>query len=1113
MTDCASLWQHILNHHKVDSAQYIQATFVLKILRNKHIALYQGDRDVQLTSERARELQKLLEQSGTRKEQQLRTKFLNRGLREGAKEFNWKITLLPREVSLKPEMAPFTPASFTDLQLIRKLEQAFLRDLGSPLEKDCTTRLYGQVLLSAALFGGLLHKGWVEAWFRGIFDGMRVGEKFLWIEMRRQFVTETQLDTGKGVKGSHVSIGRRWLADPLTEALLYRLHAMSSKDGKLGHNMQNASAEKAPPKAWGYLRGYLCHLGFGKSPLVKSLQVLVCAVKVRYGLYIPQALVGYATGDLNAVSLPPAAWTRLMTGKSVPAVRHRKPEADDWVPPEPAKLSKDNNPGQFDMAIQETILSEIRDALYAPKGDGKERKYKTKPAHARKTINEVIQRRSAEMWPILNLIAAWLLHLLSPSGTRKSLGLRRQARQPSTAGRYLSSIGGVLLAVSDDRNLADMSSEEFSEMYEDAAEGKKSSSERHYAMVVMSRFHAYLVETDEGPPAYFSGIKCRGPIESTVDANLVTPEIFLKVLGVLGFQSGNVSRDREISMLLAILAFRCGLREGEARNLLMSDLQGNHNVELLIRLNDNFRPKSLSGTRRLPLTILLTNDELGRLLAWRALRHKEGALPDSYLFTDHARQRHHISYEVVIEPVKAALRQVTSDQTLVFHHLRHSFATWLNLKLTLPLDSRHWQDCCFMNDLEFNVEKLQALRKSLIGSPDASQQGLYTVAMLIGHSAPDITCQNYSHLLDWQLWVELVDDLNSVALSENELIEITGLSRAQIWRVRKSMNTASWTVSPHIPALRHKWGKLFTDPQVALATEPDTSPLHNNVASNSSKKDSAPSMPDWRVVQTILTICQRKSLRISQQSEIKGIPKYEIWRWLLKAEEIADIETRKTKKPNSRKPRHIGTRKRLHKKPTSNNDRNDKSINIQAVSQDRFPSPPRIKSDIELVDRIFNHIRDVDPGTLKIISAGIIFFLFNYTVAKGGIRCWRVCQAKRYLEFIELLGVPKQLVRIVCYPPEGSSVFEQERGVQVWAEDLLLSPQQFTLTPFADEGRQDRGSICINVAATAEIHLISKVAATVAARKKEEKEEKYYKTPNSYGFRYAMYMFYIMYNW
>ena len=1097
MIDSAPLWQHLLNRNKVDSSQHIQANFVLKVLRQKHTALYRGDRDVQLSSERAKELQKLFEQSGTRREQQLRTRFLNSGLTAGAKELNWKITLLPREVSLKPEKSPFTPASFACLQIIRELEQAFLRDLGVPLVKDCNNRMFGQVLLSAVLYGGLLHKSWADAWFRGIFDGMRVDEKFLWIEMRRQFAIENQLDTGKGVKGRPVTIGRRWLADPLTEALLYRLHEMSNNGSKPGHNMQKTLVEKTLPKAWGYLRGYLCHLGFGKSPLAKSLQALVSAVRVRYGLYIPQVLVGYATGELNAVSLTPGAWTRLMTGKSVLTERHRNSETFAGVSPEPAKLPQAVIPGKFDMALQEIILSEIKDALYAPKGEGKERKYKTKPAHAFESIAEVIQRHSAEISPILYLIAAWFQHLLAPSGTRKSLGLRRQARQPSTAGRYLSSIGAVLLDVGGDRTLAGMSSDEFSDLYEDAAEGKKSTSERRYATVVMARFHAYLVEAFGMPWVTFAGIRGRGPIEATVDANLITLDMYRKVVGVLGVHSDNLPRRREISLLLAILAFRCGLREGEARYLLMSDLQGNRTVELLIRPNKSFRPKSLSGTRRLPLTLLLTDDELRRLLAWRALRHKEGAQPDNYLFTIDSRLRYPISYEDAIEPVKIALRQVTGDQTLVFHHLRHSFATWLNLKLILPFDSRHWQDCRFVDDPEFSLQQLHALRKRLIGSPDVSQQGSYAVAMLLGHSTPDITYQNYNHLLDWQLWAELAEDINAVALSEDALIAITGFSRAQVWRVRKSQKIQEWTVSPHLPALRRKWGKFFIDPQIALATEPDTSPLLNDVSLNSIKKDAVSSMPDWRVVQSILTICQRRLSRVAQQSETKGIPEKQIWSWITNAEHIAGLRTGRGAR------RHIGTRERLHTKSFSNKH---KTINIQAVSRDRFPSPPRNKSDIKLVELILNYIGDVDLSLQSSIFVGTIFFLYHYTVAKGGIRCWRVCQAKRYLEFIELLGVPKEFVRIVFYPPKGSTNFVQERIVHAWADDLSIPPQQFTVAPSADQGRQGRGSICIVVTASPEIHQVSKQAA-------KKKRMRLYKTQSSYGFRYAIYMLYIAYWW
>jgi len=1052
--------------------------------------MYRGDSDVVLSAEAANNLRRLLEQGAALREQRLRARFINQGLRIGARERGWQINVLPRDITLKQEPSPFNPKTFAHLQPIRQLERAFLSDLAVPLGTDCPNqRLYGQLLLSAILYGGMLHAEWLESWFRGIPKGIRMHGSCLWIEMRRRVSVGVPSESGKMEENHTVTIGRRWCADPMTEALLYRaLHIAGSGLGSPG-DLTDSNMGRVAPKAWGYLRGYLAHLGFGKTPLVKSLSRLTVGIKVRLGLIVSQALVGYASGDLKSVSLPPTAWTRLMSGKSVPTASGLDSESSAVRLSTPRKSTKMVFGHRPDMFVQDTIIRELREALYDSPLKGKERRFKTKPGDALKAISRVVLNRNDVMCPVLWLVAAWLEYLLASSASRQSLGRRGKARQPSSVGRYLSAIGAVLVATEFEQNPADMSPDELAEMYEEAAEGKKSLDERRYALTVMARFHVFLVEVYGLPFVTFTNLPGKGPVEASVDANLITSESFRQSVNVLGFQSDRLPRTREISLLLAILGFRCGLREREGRFLLISDLQGNKTVELLIRQNHHFRPKSSNGTRRLPLTLLLEEDELRRLLAWRAMREKEGASAQDPLFSESALSSNTACYVDVIEPIKEALRQVTGDNSLVYHHLRHSGASWLLIRLMLLLGSPLWHQFKFLQGPEFEPDRLKALRRGILGSEDSSRQALHAVALLIGHSSPDVTLQSYVHLLDWLLWLELSGAHNAVSLSEEALIAVTGCSRSQVWLVRKSLDDSIWTVNSYLPSLRRQWATRLSDPLLRFAVSPDITP--RGIENLQIKESRAGGVtPDWRVVQRIIDTCQRYPHRISEQGDTYGFNIDQIKAWLSCTAEIAGMKTVYGIQ------RHIGTQKSIRKEL---NSESGKEISSRASGASHFPVPPRNRRDVELVDRIFARYQSADQANRSIIDSGVDFFLSHFTVSKQIIRCSLLCQARRYLEFLAILDVPKGFIRIRIFPPNNLAITCFPDIQQKWATALRLNIEQCRIVEKQDRGRGGTGSIGIKVTGSEEMSLVSKKAL-------KNKITSKYGTHDSYGFRYALYL-------
>lgn len=206
MTELGQIWQSLLHRDrpaedgkKVNKA--LESMNALELLRESHPELYQGAHDATLSFDQAKTFNTCLRDKVTLKAYRFRANFINKGLRQGARDLGWKVVLLPRTVSLKRDAPPFTEKTFSILKQVRHLEEAFVRDLREPLHGEtAASRLCGQLLLSAILYGGLLHSKWIDAWLKAITDGVRSNGSCLWIEMTRQHEMSVMTNAGKKMK-------------------------------------------------------------------------------------------------------------------------------------------------------------------------------------------------------------------------------------------------------------------------------------------------------------------------------------------------------------------------------------------------------------------------------------------------------------------------------------------------------------------------------------------------------------------------------------------------------------------------------------------------------------------------------------------------------------------------------------------------------------------------------------------------------------------------------------------------------------------------------------------------------------------------------------------------
>src|SRR5690606_2663154 len=104
---------------------------------------------------------------------------------------------------------------------------------------------------------------------------------------------------------------------------------------------------------------------------------------------------------------------------------------------------------------------------------------------------------------------------------------------------------------------------------------------------------------------------------------------------------------------------------------------------------------------------------------------------------------HCVSEDLVFPILHKAMRSVTGDQSLRYHHLRHSFGSLTLLRL---IAADHGAPVGFFDQRPHqNEELLRAsdFKNTLMKLAGPTRKLLYAVTRLLGHSGPDISLEHY----------------------------------------------------------------------------------------------------------------------------------------------------------------------------------------------------------------------------------------------------------------------------------------------------------------------------------------------------------------------------------
>lgn len=648
--------------------------------------------------------------------------------------------------------SPFLPEKFERMLALQPMIDAFVESLADTSALAADAR-WGRVMLSAMVFGALLNPRLVMGLPEAIASA---DQELLWLMLIMDARDEpTEASSADEASSLPQEIGRRWYPDPITRLLLLR---------ERGHLPQipPGRMSRAGAQVFLFIRAYARAQGF-EALLPRHMSALREGLETRLSLNLPPWLVSYAAERLQSTSLPEWSMQRLLNPPvSITPFLTPRQQA------EAADLPKGSGESLEEDADQEDEWpSQLRELGRIVK----DRTRKTR--EVRQRLQEWLAANHATLIPSVRLIGEWAANVL----LKKTV--KRQSLKPQTVYQKVRRIAGRLAGQLGCTDLSRIDCvDTFAEIYLNVLEDAPSTNARRKAAIELKSFHDYLADAyDQVPSLEGSGVfNVSGYGAGFVDANVVTLDTFYRALKWLDEEAVKTYGTEVATQLglIARLGFFAGLRRSEALGLTVGAFQTcrvggvthqTSEIWLEIALNSLRDVKTQAGRRNLPLSVLMDETGLRKLRNWLKSRLAHSCDPQSPLFPAFIRNGTLKQTDSRLKLIADALRHAADDESLRYHHLRHSFATWISLLLWLGEEN----DPGILPDWFVPTEHDRArfreagrIRSALLGLAPTSRRGMLSVSGLMGHSGLDVTMESYIHLADFMLGrmaLRLVEDV------------------------------------------------------------------------------------------------------------------------------------------------------------------------------------------------------------------------------------------------------------------------------------------------------------------------------------------------------------------
>ncbi|WP_039970461.1 tyrosine-type recombinase/integrase [Vibrio halioticoli] len=329
------------------------------------------------------------------------------------------------------------------------------------------------------------------------------------------------------------------------------------------------------------------------------------------------------------------------------------------------------------------------------------------------------------------LLLSWLYHLLKNGGKNKS------TLRLDTIKAYVDYVAMPFIVEFSGCNPNLMDSLDWAEKLNDVIERISSVTKKAY----VAYFAEYLVESALVPNLCLSDIDVPAA-QHNVDANVITQHEADRIIEAL-----NASQHSKASLgkIIFLLAFYTGLRRNEIAGLQFKDVYhyNDRNHTLHVRPNRYRLLKSKESSRNIPIDVLIPKDLLEVFMEYLFTAKTKFMAEDTSIFP-HFEQS---DIEEAFSFLTNVLKGVTGDESIRFHHCRHSFCNWMVVQLYYN-ELTNKEDIAFLNHHYFSEQRSHELNQRL-GITRYSRKKFWAIATLLGHASPATTAASYFHLSDF----------------------------------------------------------------------------------------------------------------------------------------------------------------------------------------------------------------------------------------------------------------------------------------------------------------------------------------------------------------------------
>lgn len=781
------------NPPKVIKHQY---KVVLVYLSKKYPDIYAGMQNVMISDDDLTIIMKhLLGQRTSARDRYQRLTLFVKGLNIGKKELGWHVNPPAAPVIHKRALNRIRPMVTRRMQGYRSAEKIFIADLEQEMPINQSVQM-GQILISAIMFGALTNRGLAQGFVDAlVHDWVYSFDKLVWLDL---WMIPRPIDQQEQWQNQRKSdCYRRWVADPLTQQLLQRWYQKRA---------ETAPSPEVIVDLDGIYDSYVNHIALSLGQSFPPLDKLLGCVRAWTTLHLPPFLAAYAENSVKSASLPDPSWLRMVSGKHYPSLHPVRSVSD--------RLKK-SKAGPAELKQQIVLIDNLRKGLNAQEGVTNEKLV----IWIERYIDEHYDRFCSSAL----LLAQWATQLLRRRKDRKEHRLTPGKRK-GTVYDYLGKIFEELLQGTWDIDLFSLDDEEkyalFSKLIEDMQQGRNGAEpETKFWPKIrrLNQFFGYLQVFENFPEFKIisSGGKSTLACGKAVRSNLISFQEFERVKFMLGWRSKSLNRVETMALVWAILAFRTGMRVSEIHGLLIGDVQGTSQLEVLVRRNDYRELKTKSARRRIPLYALLPEQELLFVSKWCDFRATElGAEATDPLFIQSPLDLKLCPRQEITNIIYPALKRVTGDQSVVIHTLRHSFASLLLARLMLRDDCSLNHLPHFLRNQEFLKASRDELKIQLMANSGTGRKSLFVIASLLGHSDTQTELASYIHCCDWLCSHYLRQEICEPKLTAKAVSQIVGVSLPQAYKI---LQKDGYCLDRYTP--REEVNYISQHPLEAYATE------------------------------------------------------------------------------------------------------------------------------------------------------------------------------------------------------------------------------------------------------------------------------------------------------